>query len=84
MAKEALFMTVTIELTRETEAGLVAQAEAQGLSLEDYVKQLLERAAPSCRKPVSGEINLVELFAPLRGLNLTFDRNPSVGRPVGL
>jgi len=28
--------------------------------------------------------DIEELFAPLRGLNLEFTRNPSTGRPVDL
>ena len=34
-------MTVTIELPPEMEAGLVAQAESQGLPLSKYVEHLL-------------------------------------------
>jgi len=74
-------MTVELKLTPEVEAGLLAQAQARGLSLEDYAAQLLQRAAAKRR---SGKKNLVELFAPLRGLDLEFGRNPSTGRPVDL
>lgn len=35
-------------------------------------------------QPVSPAKDIVELFAPLRGLNLEFDRNPSTGRSVEL
>jgi hypothetical protein len=28
--------------------------------------------------------DIVELFAPLQGLNLDFGRNPSTGRPIDL
>jgi len=76
-------MTVKLELTPEFEAGLLAQAQARGLSLEVYAAQLLQRSAPPS-KPRAGKKSLVELFAPLRGLNLDFGRNPSVGRPVDL
>jgi len=31
-----------------------------------------------------GKESLVEVFAPLRGLDLDFSRNPSIGRPVDL
>ena len=74
-------MIVKLELTPETEAGLLAQAQACGLSLENYVTQLLQRVAAP-KKAFAGEKNLVELFAPLRGLDLDFSRNPSTGRPV--
>jgi hypothetical protein len=76
-------VTIKLELTPEIEAGLLAQAQARGLSLEAYAAQLLERAAPPCRA-ASEQKSLVELFAPLRGLNLDFGRNPSAGRPVDL
>ncbi len=35
-------MSVTIELPPEIEAGLAAQAEAQGLALPNYLKHVLE------------------------------------------
>jgi hypothetical protein len=35
-------MTVTLELRPEVEAGLMAQAQASGLSLEAYVEQVLQ------------------------------------------
>lgn len=41
-------MTVKLELNPEVEAGLLAQAEAHGLSLEGYIQQVLrERSAAS-------------------------------------
>ena len=58
--------------------------------------ELLERAldaldekspAPASaaeRRRVAGRKSLVEVFAPLRGLNLDFTRNKSTGRPVDL
>jgi hypothetical protein len=35
-------MTMKLELNPEAEAGLLAQAQARGLSLEDFVKHVLE------------------------------------------
>lgn len=40
-------MTVTIELPPEIEVGLIAQAEAQGLALPQYVQRLLLERFPS-------------------------------------
>jgi hypothetical protein len=80
---EVLGMTVKVELTPEIEAGLLAQAQARGMSLEVYAAELLQRAAAPL-KPRSGKKSLVDLFVPLRGLNLDFGRNPSAGRPVDL
>ena len=54
------------------------------------VDELLEQAldaldekSPATASAVS-EKDIEELFAPLRGLNLDFSRNPSTGRPVDL
>lgn len=38
-------VTVKLELSSEIEAGLVAQAQARGLSLEDYLAQVLQSAS---------------------------------------
>jgi len=38
-------MTITLELLPNVEAGLAAQAQAQGLQLGDYIQRLLEQAA---------------------------------------
>jgi hypothetical protein len=82
--EKVLYMTVKLELTPEIEAGLLAQAEARGMSLEVYAAQLLQRATVPLNAPRSGKKNLVQLFAPLRGLSLDFDRNPSAARPSDL
>jgi hypothetical protein len=37
---------------------------------------------PAERRRAAGRKSLVELFAPLRGMNLDFSRNRSTGRPV--
>jgi Arc/MetJ-type ribon-helix-helix transcriptional regulator len=54
---------------------------------EDVVFQALQ-ALPAMEAAAlhSGPLtkDIVELFAPLRGLNLEFDRNPSKGRSVDL
>jgi hypothetical protein len=70
-------MTVKLELTPEVEAVLLAQAQARGLSLEAYATQLLQRATAT---PRSGKKDLVDLFAPLRGVDLHCGRNLSTGR----
>jgi hypothetical protein len=38
-------MTVTLHLKPEVEAGLLAQAQASGMALEDYLLSLAEEAA---------------------------------------
>ncbi len=47
-------MMLTIELSTEIEAGLLAQAEAQGLALPQYVQHLLREQVPdSSSAPLS-------------------------------
>jgi hypothetical protein len=57
-------MTITLELPPETEATLVAQAEARGLSLDAFLQTIittqaaaLESAGPGQRFPHAGEID---------------------------
>ena len=38
-------MTVTLNLTPEVETGLLAQAQANGMSLEEYLLSMIEGAA---------------------------------------
>ena len=40
-------MTLTLELSPEREAALKAQAQARGMSVEEWLLELTERAAPS-------------------------------------
>lgn len=76
-------MTLKLELAPTVESGLVTQAQAQGLSLEEYAGRLLEAHSGATPVPTRNK-TLLELFAPLRGLDIRFDRNPSTGRPVDL
>jgi hypothetical protein len=54
---------------------------------QDVILQAL-RLSDSCLSPVSASHseakNMVELFAPLRGLNLDFERDPDTGRDIEL
>jgi Arc/MetJ-type ribon-helix-helix transcriptional regulator len=56
--------------------------------LEKALDALEEKApvpmSPAERRRAEGRKSLVELFAPLQGLNLDFSRNKSTGRPVDL
>lgn len=84
-------MTITIDLQPEIEQGLLARAQAQGVSLTDFAQEVLAREAatgPAMPRPSSNAKNLYDLFAPVRGL-LTdeevdpyFTRTPSSSRPV--
>ena len=77
-------MTVTLNLPPDVEAGLLAQAQTHGLPLEAYLVQHVLRDAAKPAKPTASKKSIVELFAPLRGMDVEFTRNPSTGRPVDL
>jgi hypothetical protein len=74
-----------LELKPEVEAGLLAQARARGLSLEAYLDEVLQRASVAKSRP-AGRKSLAQLFAesPLKGLDLKFERDQDMGRPVSL
>ena len=87
-------MTITIDLQPEIERNLLAQAHARGVSLNDYVQEIVTREARAFqatdKAPRDEARNLFELFAPVRGLlsdeeiDTLFARNRSLGRPVDL
>jgi hypothetical protein len=55
--------------------------------LEAYAEKLLsERAASTAKPRAHGRKSLARLFAesPLKGLDLKFERDPDMGRPVKL
>lgn len=79
-------MTITIDIKPEIQAELARQAAAQGQALESYAAALLEEAihiptAPLADVPAK---DMVELFAPLRGLNIDFERDRDAGRDIQL
>jgi hypothetical protein len=77
-------MTITLEIKPETKERLARQAAEHGLDVAAYTVNLLEkaaRAAPSERAP-SGPRNMVELFAPVRGFNIDFERDRDTGRDI--
>jgi hypothetical protein len=80
-------MIMKLELSPEVQQALLAQAQANGLSLETYAEKLLrECAAIPGKSRAPGRKSLARLFAesPLKGLDLKFDRDPDMGRPVKL
>jgi plasmid stability protein len=58
-------MTLTIELPDERQAVLAAKAQAQGVSAEQYARQLLEQAlaSPTAKRPLSARIR--EIWADM-------------------
>ena len=88
-------MTITIDLQPEIERGLLAQAQAKGVSLTEFVQGIVAREAhvaeaqSSPSECCTGQA-LIDAFADLRGLltdeeiNRMFTRNPSPARSVDL
>lgn len=76
-------MTLTLEIKPEVEEALARKAATQGVEVTAYALSLLEEAAelPSDRSSSgSSAIDLIDLFAPLRGLEL--ERDPDQGRDI--
>jgi hypothetical protein len=80
-------MTITLEIRPEIEAELARQAAAQGLGIGEYAASLLEEAAHVSldkHTPQTEPKDMVELFEPVRGLNLDFERDRDTGRDINL
>ena len=85
-------MSIVLELTPEVEEELQAQADARGVTLADYAREILAQRAAHCDSAPAGRHanNLYELFAPVRGLltdeevEQSFARNRLPSRPIDL
>ena len=79
-------MTITLDIRPEVQAELTRQAAAQGRPVEAIAAELLEDAVhpfpPNAAQPPARD--MVELFAPLRGLNIEFERDRDAGRDIRL
>ena len=83
-------MTITLDLQPDIERGLLAQATERGLSLSDFVKEIVVREAHVSheRPPRRTGQELIDASAKVRGLltdeevDTLFSRNPSCSRPV--
>jgi hypothetical protein len=76
---------MTIQITRPEVEALINQRLRSGAfkDAEDVILQALQSGPPTQpEEPPAKDIE--QLFAPLRGLNLEFSRNPSTGRRVDL
>lgn len=82
-------MTLTLDLQPEIERGLLARAQAKGVSLAAFAQEVLTREALplEAKAPRTGQ-DLIEAGASVRGLftdeeiDRLFNRTPSVSRPV--
>ncbi len=79
-------MSLTIDISPEEQAAYEAQALAEGLSVEEWLKKLANKQAHRQAPRTTQGRSLVEVCAKVRGLtdDLDFSRNPSTGRPVDL
>ena len=80
-------MTLTIDLEPEIERSLAARAEAKGVSLSDFVGEIVAREAGQQKPSASSSArNLAELFdnSPFKGLNMEFERDKDYGREIAL
>ena len=80
---------MTIQITQPEVEALIRQRLQSGAfkDAEDVILQALRSSPSPAAKFQTAESrtkNIEELFAPLRGLELDFSRNPSTGRPVEL
>jgi hypothetical protein len=86
---------MTIEITSPDVEALIRQRMEAGSfkSPEDLIREVLKSSdnektlAPGTaaeRRRAAGRKSLVEVFAPLRGMDLDFSRNQSASRPVDL
>ncbi len=78
---------MTIRITKPEVEALINERLQSGTfrDAEDVILKALQSSAQTPPLPGAPPMkDIEELFAPLRGLNLDFGRNPSTGRPVDL
>ena len=78
---------MTIQITSPEVEALINHRLQSGAfrDAEDVILQALQSSQPPAPLPDAPPAkDIVELFEPLRDLNLDFGRNPSTGRPVDL
>ncbi|MCU0538253.1 MAG: hypothetical protein MUD14_30570 [Hydrococcus sp. Prado102] len=67
-------MAITVELTPETEARLIAQAEAQGMSAEAFLKAAIENLLNAEPQVYRVGTALVVQSTPIDNLEIAVDR----------
>lgn len=71
-------MTITLDLNPEVEKSLIAQANEQGVSLHDYLQQIIAREVGRSTAPQGSQTaeNLSDLLlnSPFAGANLNLER----------
>jgi hypothetical protein len=77
-------MTITLNLQPEDERGLLAQAQLRGLSLQDYVEQIVTHQAhlaETASPPSRGSLHEFFMNSPLHGAGLDLERAKDYPRP---
>lgn len=89
--EELLAMTVTLSLNPDIEKGLLARAQALGLSLNDYLQVIVAREAglpdATAPQPVHHRFNNLSdllLSSPFAGSDLNLERPKDYPRPIDL
>jgi len=70
-------MTIQIELNPEIMERLVAEAQAQGIALEEYAERLLREAIANHPEP-QGQLSVEELHVMLNAIAEGSDKLPKV------
>ncbi len=70
-------MTIQIELNPEMMERLAAEAEAEGVALEEYAERLLREAIATHAEP-QGQLSVAELHAMLDGIAEDSEKLPKV------
>ena len=91
MEEGAAAINVTLNLNPEVEKGLMARAHARGVSLDDYLQDLVAREVslpvaadpPPVHKQFENLSDLL-LNSPFAGANLDLERSKDYPRPVDL
>jgi hypothetical protein len=79
-------MTITLDLNPEIEKGLLSHAQARGMSLADYVQEIVSKEAGAPAQRAATAKTLLQFFreSPLVGLELEFERDKDSGRDIAL
>ena len=79
-------MSITLNLRPEIERGLLARAQQRGISLDDYLNEIVTREAgvAASQPPSTTMDNLSDLLlnSPFAGADLNLERFRDYPRPV--
>jgi hypothetical protein len=75
-------VTITLKLTPEVEAGLLAQAQASGMTLEEYLVSVMKEVALPAKHEPHRPVNSAREEAVRRMLEFGEKHHLSLGEPV--